>query len=233
MQYRKLTEAEMSLYYQEMYDYSAVSFGLFHDIFKCNYDWGLFGYDYDMPIDHLSNGIPESPQVENFTDHTNKGFSYITWILSKKEQEKLIEKMKSQNIQKERKEQYINGFPYISAIVIIYRGFYDPDSKSGNSAYEKFGFYPYSGKLLERFTPEYKKKHLKEEIIRRHRIHFGELVRCDSFDIKLNKKEMNELKKLNDGRYYLLKQKEKEIKAINDKYEKKIENYIKETTQNL
>ena len=66
------------------------------------------------------------------------------------------------------------------------------------------------------------KKHLKEEIIRRHRIHFGELVRCDSFDIKLNKKEMNELKKLNDGRYYLHKQREKEIKAINDKYEKKL-----------
>ena len=44
---------------------------------------------------------------------------------------------------------------------------------------------------------------------------------------------MNELKKLNDGRYYLHKQREKEIKAINDKYEKKIENYIEETTQNL
>ena len=53
--------------------------------------------------------------------------------------------MKEKNIPKERQQQYINGFPFVSAIVVPVEWYFDY-----SKTIEKYGFYPYSGKLWER-----------------------------------------------------------------------------------
>ena len=112
-----------------MYDYGHISPDLFYDMFNNNYDWNLFVDQEEF--------LPESQYIECETYHDYSKLDRVTWLLSKKEQKKLID---NQNIDIKRKNQYINGFPYISAIV--------PYVSNDNTmtSDQKHEFYPFKNK---------------------------------------------------------------------------------------
>ena len=77
-------------------------------------------------------------------DNTLKTLNYKTWCLSDKEQKEFIDEMKEKNISNERKQQYINRFPYVSGIIVPVEWYYDY-----SKTIKKYCFYPYSGELLK------------------------------------------------------------------------------------
>ena len=151
--YLKLTDKEIGLYTQHMYDYSGISQDLFFEIFYNKYDWGLFDFNLEDDKDDNANGIPKSSQIICNVDTSYKNIDTITWILNMEEQSILLEEMKGQDISEERQKEYIKSFPYISAIVIVFKpDYYDQINTKGEYySYEKYGFYPYKGEILEKF----------------------------------------------------------------------------------
>ena len=130
--YLDLTSKEIAEYTQSMYNYSSISYELFNSIFAKKYDWNLFGNLYQNCINE-SNQTPEGNCVKEFYDHSYKTLNNISWIMSKSEQKDLLKNMKVQKISEERIQQYVKGFPYISAI-LVYVG-----------STKLYGFYPYNG----------------------------------------------------------------------------------------
>ena len=87
---------------------------------------------------------------------------------------------------------------------------------------------------MERFTPEYKNANLKDELIRRHKIHFGEIPKgIDSYDLELNIEEQLKLRNINDGRYAILREQDREIETIKEKYKIKIKDYVKSIIEDI
>ena len=147
MKYHTLTDKDISLYTEEMnYRKKDLSEELFEQLFEFNYDcdfcWfnGMFYHLYGEPA-------LESPIVENYVDNTYQTLNYKTWRLNEQEKKEFIDDMEEKNISSERKQQYMNGFPFVSAIVVPVEWYFDY-----SKTIEKYGFYPYSGKLLENFS---------------------------------------------------------------------------------
>ena len=144
MKYKTLTDKDIALFTEEMnYRKKDISEELFEQLFEFNYDcdfrWynGIFYQLYEEPV-------LISPEVENYVDKTYKTLNFKTWCLNDGEQKEFIEDMKDKNITKERQQQYLNGFPYVSAIIVPVEWYFDY-----SKTIEKYCFYPYSGKLLE------------------------------------------------------------------------------------
>ena len=128
--YKKLTDEELEIYKEAMYNYSSLTQDLFCSLFEKNYDWTLFG----DPYQDYENGIaPEGELINENYDNTHTKLNTMTWILNKLEQKNLLDRMNQKKFSKERIKEYSNGFPYISAIVIYV----------GYPTTEMFGFYPY------------------------------------------------------------------------------------------
>ena len=137
MDYRKLSDEEIALYTEEMnYRKDDISEELFEQLFEFNYDcnfrWfnGMFYHLYGEPS-------LESPIVENYVDDTYQTLNYKTWRLNEQEKKEFIGDMDEKNISIERKLQYINGFPFVSAIVVPVEWNFDY-----TKTIEKYGFYP-------------------------------------------------------------------------------------------
>ena len=145
--YGKLKNKDINLYTQHMYDYSGISQDIYNEIFHNNYDWGLFDFNLESKYDDKSTGLPKSPQINFHIDNSYKTIDTITWKLSRVEQCLLLEKMKEQHISEERQKNYVRNFPYISAIVIVFKpNYYEQINKKGEYySYEKYGFYPFEG----------------------------------------------------------------------------------------
>ena len=144
-EYAQLSEKEIGLYKEELeYRGNDISEELFEELFEFNYDcdfcWynGIFYHLYEEPV-------LQGPVVENYIDNTFQTLNYKTWLLTESDQREFIDDMKEKNIPKEGQQQYINGFPFVSAIVVPVEWYFDY-----SKTIEKYGFYPYSGKLWER-----------------------------------------------------------------------------------